>query len=116
MSARGYLVFFCVIFFCLVFVSGCTQFQTLRPQDVSVVYTVQLVTKRDEHYKFRVTDISESEIIGDGIRIRFDDIKSVEQLELTDRGKYAERAAAGVIVAAGLGLAIGCALYCGTSL
>ena len=113
MSARGYLVFFCIVFFCLVLVSGCTQFQTLRPQDVSVGYTVQLVTKSDEHYKFRVTDISESEIIGDGIRIRFDDIKSIEQRDLTAGGEYADRLAGEAIVAVGLGLAIGCAIFCG---
>ena len=54
-------------------------------------YTVKVVTKSDEHYQFRVVGISEYKIIGDGIRICFDDIKSIEQRNLTDGGKQAKR-------------------------
>jgi hypothetical protein len=106
MSARGYLVFFC-----LVLVSGCTQFRPLPPQDVKVGYIVKVQTTNNERYKFRVTDISESELIGERVQIRMDDIKSIKKEELTHGGEQAT----GYILGAFAGAFIGGILFAGAS-
>ena len=102
MSTRFFLVFLCIAF-----LSGCTQYQTVRPQDVSVGSRVELVTKSDTYYKFKVAEVSESEIMGEGVQVRFDDIRSVKQEELTEGGEAAVSGALGGLS----GLIIGVMLF-----
>ena len=89
-----------------------TQFQPIPTQDVEVGYIVKVQTKSNEHYKFRVIDISESELIGNSVQIRIDDIKSVEKEELTHGGEDATAYMLGAFA----GAFIGGILFAGASL
>ena len=92
-----------VILICLLLISGCTQFQSVPPQDVNVGSIVKVHTVNNTQHKLRVIEITDTELVGKNIKIRFDDILSIQKQELTPAGEEASW----YMVAAFLGFMIG---------
>ena len=69
--------------------AGCTEFSTLQrdgsrasnPYGLAVGDTVLLVTQDSQHYEFRVTQISDTAVIGEHVEIPFEQIKIAQKQE-----------------------------------
>jgi hypothetical protein len=75
---------------------GCTEFRSLQraegvsnPYGVSVGDTVLLVTTDAQHFEFKITDLTETAIIGDHVEIPFDEISVAKKQEI-DEAKTAK--------------------------
>lgn len=65
---------------------ACVQYQPIQPEprdqkspyDVSIGDTVKIVTDKAEGVEFRVTEISETAIVGNDIEVRFENIRTLQ--------------------------------------
>lgn len=72
-------------------IAGCVEHQYIYkhkqagsqfPYDVQVGDEVVIVLLNDQYQEFKVTEVTESEIVGQGVRVNYNDIAFVKEKEI----------------------------------